>query len=54
MIALPDLLDRNIGVAVKAGVGGVSSSKCAKGCVADCRLGPVGSAPGDRVGKTKD
>ena len=54
MIALPDLLDRNIGAAVKAEVGGVSPLKGAEGGVADGHLGPVGSAPGGRVGKTKD
>ena len=54
MIALPNLLNRSIGAAVEAGVGGVGPLEGAEGCVADGRLGPVGSAPGGRVGKTKD
>ena len=51
MVALPDLLHRNIGAAVKADVGGVGPRKGAEGCVADGHLGPVGLAPGGRVGK---
>ena len=51
MIALSDLLNRSIGAAVKADVGGVAPLKGAEGCVANGHLGPVGSAPGGRVGK---
>ena len=54
MVALTNLLNRSIGVAVKADVGGVAPLEGAEGGVADGHLGPVGSAPGDRVGKTKD
>ena len=54
MVALPDLLDRGIGVAVKAVNGGAGPLKGAEGCVADGHLGPVGLTPGGRVGKTKN
>ena len=54
MITLPNLLHRNIGVAVETGVGGVGPLEGAEGYVADGHLGPVGSAPGGRVGKRKD
>ena len=50
MIALTNLLNGNIGVA-EAGGGGVGPLVGAEGCVADCHLGPVGLAPGGRVGK---
>ena len=51
MFALPDLLNRSIGVAVKAEVGGVGPLKGAEGGVADGHLGPVGLAPEGRLGK---
>ena len=51
MIALPDLLNCNIGVAVKADVDGVGPLEGAEGCVANGHLGPVGLAPEGRVGK---
>ena len=54
MVALTDLLNRNIGAAVEAGVGGVDPLKGAEGGVANGHLGPVGLAPGGRVGKTKN
>ena len=50
MIALTDLLNRNIGVAVEADVGGVGPLVGAEGGVANGHLGPVGLAPEGRVG----
>ena len=53
LIALSNLLNCNIG-AVEAGGGDVGPLEVADGCVANGHLGPVGLAPGGRVGKTKN
>ena len=54
LVALTDLLDRSVGVAVKAGHGGVGRLKGADGRVGDRRFGPFGLAPGGRMGKRKN
>ena len=54
LVALTDLLDRSVGVAVKAGHGGVGCLKGADGRIGDRRFGPFGLAPGGRMGKRKN